>query len=290
MYLRQTIKTLLPNKIAKEIKENYKKNKVYSNEIKLLKGREISTSNQTSVLFFTTRKCASTYMNNCIRYLNEKYLHLMSVNLASYVWHYLNQEVYKVLEEKQAVAFRHNGILYSPLRQYVPINNLEKYCIVLMLRDPRDVIVSNYYSINYSHTLPINENQQKEFLQYRQRVQQQTVDEYVRERAERFHKIYSEYCHFLIKDRNIKWLRYEDFIQDFDLWVKQLGECFNIDIEEKDINALFELKGGNKKVEENKLNHIRKALPGDHKEKLKTETQDFLNKKFKDILLTLNYE
>ncbi|WP_339366800.1 sulfotransferase domain-containing protein [Gloeocapsa sp. PCC 7428] len=274
----------------KGIKKNYKKKENYSNEIKLLRGRKISTSDQNSVLFFTTRKCASTYMNNCIRYLNEKYLHLISVDLASYIWHYSTQEVYKLLEEKQAEVFRTNGILYGPLRQYIPINKLEKYCIVLMLRDPRDVVVSNYYSIGYSHTLPFNERQQKDFLQYRQRVQQQTVDEYVRERAERFHQIYSEYCNFLIKDRNIKWLRYEDFIQNFDSWVKQLGECFNVDIEEKDINALFELKGGGKKVEENKLNHIRKATPGDHKEKLKKETQDFLNTKFKDILSTLNYD
>ncbi|MES1021660.1 sulfotransferase domain-containing protein [Gloeocapsa sp. BRSZ] len=288
MYLRQVIKTIVPEPVRKKLRANYDKNKKYSNEIQLLKGKKISQNPDKSVVFFTTRKCASTYMDKCIEYLNEKYLNLTQVDLESYIWQYSNQDMYQLLEENLA-AFQPQGILYAPLRKYIPIKNLEKYRILLMLRDPRDVIVSNYYSLGFSHSLPLDEERRKEFLEFRGRIQKQTVDEYVVERADRFQRMYSEYCD-LIKAQNIQWLRYEDFMQDFELWVNQLGKCLQIEIDEQDKKTLFEMKGGGKQVEENKLKHIRKATPGDHKEKLTQETQDFLNTKFQDILLTLNYK
>ncbi|PIG90609.1 sulfotransferase domain-containing protein [Gloeocapsopsis sp. IPPAS B-1203] len=288
MYLRQAIKTIVPEPILKKIKANYNKNKKYSNEIQLLKGKKVSQSSEKSAIFFTTRKCASTYMDKCIEYLNEKYLNLTPVNFESYIWQYSNQDMYQVLEEN-LTAFQPQGILYAPLRKYVPIKNIENYRILLMLRDPRDVIVSNYYSLGFSHSLPLDEERKKEFLDFRERIQKQSVDEYVIERADRFYRMYDEYCN-LIKTQNLQWLRYEDFMQNFDLWVKQLGECLQISINEQDRNILFEMKGGGNQVEENKLKHIRKATPGDHKEKLSQETQDFLNTKFKDLLLILKYE
>jgi hypothetical protein len=52
-----------------------------------------------------------------------------------------------------------------------------------------------------------------------------------------------------MKTQNLQWLRYEDFIQNFDLWVKQLKECLQISINEQDRTTLFEMKGGGKQVE-----------------------------------------
>ena len=79
-------------------------------------------------------------------------------------------------------------------------------------------------------------------------------------------------------------------IQNFDLWINQLEEILNIEISEKDKNVLFKLKGGNAAIVENKFKHIRKGTPGDYQEKLTQKTQELLNSKFKDILLTLNYK
>ena len=60
------------------------------------------------------------------------------------------------------------------------IANFEKYRVVLMIRDPRDVLVSRYYSLGYSHTPPSKHSDKYgDFLKERKRIRQITVDEYV---------------------------------------------------------------------------------------------------------------
>lgn len=291
MYLQNLIKQIIPESIKKDIKKDIKKIKIYKNKIKLLKGRKIDlNSNKKSLLFFTMHKTASTYMKKCMKYLNKKYLGLVHADLESYIWNYSDKNVYQILKEKKSIIFHPKGILYAPLRMYIPIDKIDHYCIVLMLRDPRDVLVSSYYSKAYSHGLPIDKKRKKTFVEIRNQTKQQTIDEYTIANADYLYQRYSDYCNYLIKEQNIKYLRYEDFIQNYDLWINQLEEILNIEITKKDKNALFELKGGDAPTVENKLKHIRKATPGDYKEKLTEKTQELLNSKFKDILLTLNYK
>lgn len=290
MHLRKLIEKVIPERISRKIKHYKNKRKRFGNEIKLLNGKNFSKNEAKSVIFFTTHKCASTYMNKCLSYVNERYLNLTHIDFMLYLWLYSSQDTFEILEKKKSMAFQPKGFLYSPLRKYVSIPEIDHYYVLLMLRDPRDVIVSDYYSVAYSHGLSPNKLRGEELLNRRNRVQKMTVDEYAIEKAEHFQKVYSDYCNYLVKDQNIRFLRYENFMQNFDFWIKQLEQCLKIRISQEDRNILYELKGGNVKITENKLNHIRKATPGDYKNKLTEETQDFLNSTFKDILLTLNYE
>ncbi|MEM9904052.1 MAG: sulfotransferase domain-containing protein [Cyanobacteria bacterium P01_D01_bin.44] len=290
MYLKEITKKILPETVSRRIKTYKDKQEKFYNEIKLLNGKKIDRNTTKSVLFFTTHKCASTYMGKCIRYINGKYLNLTHLDFMLYLWMYSNQDTFQLLENKKSIVFYPEGMLYSPLRKYVPVPEIDQYCILLMLRDPRDVIVSEYFSVAYSHVLSPHKMRKEELLNRRSQVQKMTVDEYALEKAKHYQQVYSEYCNHLIKAQNIKFLRYEDFMQNFNFWIQQLEDCLKISISEEDRDRLYELKGGDAEIIENKLKHIRKGTPGDYKNKLTEETQDFLNSKFKEILLTLNYE
>ena len=273
------------------IKKRYSK-KVefnYSNEFKLFNGEKLSKNDKESLLFFTIHKCASTYMQKCMKYINEKYLYLNYVNLEGYIYEYLDQNIYQLIKDERQKLFYPQGNLYSPLRTYIPVEDIGKYRILLMLRDPRDVIVSNYYSTAYSHSLPPNKSQKRIFIERRLNLQEMTVDKYAIQSAHHFYQRYSDYCNYLLKDQKVQYLKYEDFIKNFDLWLRQLEQALGLKISQKDKKALLSLNGNNQKIAENKFKHIRKANPGDYKEKLNQKTQDFLNSKFKDILLTLDY-
>ena len=202
--MKQTIKKYLPNWIKKIIKQQLL-SKITRNE-KLVKqimaSKKISQSNKQSVLFFTTHKCASTYMEKIFNYLNTNYLGLTSINIESYLWNNFNQDVFQILQEKQSIIFRSKGIFYSPLHQFISIDNIQNYCILLMLRDPRDVLVSNYYSLAYSHTLPKNQKRSQSFLEKRKKVQSMTIDEFVLSRANRFYKVYIAILEFIRYSNN----------------------------------------------------------------------------------------
>lgn len=290
MYLSKLLVKVIPEPISNKIKHYKNKQRRFGNEIKLLNGKKINQHETKSVIFFTTHKCASTYMSKCMGYINEKYLKLIHINFMSYLWLYSSQDTFEILEKKKYQAFQPQGFLYSPLRKYVSIPEIDRYYVLLMLRDPRDVMVSEYYSVAYSHPLSLNQKRKEELLNRRNIVREKTIDEYVIEKAPHYHKVYSEYCNHLVKNKNTFVLKYEDFMLNFDSWLNQLEQCLKINISQEDRFFLYELKGGSGNIIENKLNHIRKGIPGDYKNKLTEETQNFLDSKFQDILLTLHYE
>lgn len=61
---------------------------------------------------------------------------------------------------------------------------IENFKILLVLRDPRDILVSSYYSVAYSHPFPDDKERTKEFLTERYRVRDMTVDQYVIEQSD----------------------------------------------------------------------------------------------------------
>lgn len=290
--MKQTIKKYLPNRIKKYIRQKIlpKENSNEKLVKRIMAGKNISQSNQPSCLFFTTHKCASTYMGKFMPYLNANYLGLTSIDIENYLWNNTTQDVHQKLQENQSTFFRTNGILYSPLRAFISIDNIEKYHIILMLRDPRDVLVSNYYSLAYSHQLPKNQNRSKNFLNKRIEVQNKTIDEFVISRTNRFYNVYNDYCNKIIDNKlNFCLLKYETFWYNFDFFLNEIERYFAIQINPKDKQFLREMKGSNNS-KENRYDHKRKGVPGDHKNKLSQNTQDFLNEKFSRILYTLGYE
>lgn len=250
---------------------------------KLYKGSLVAKTNKKSALFFTVHKSASTFFN---WYLKE---------LASETGHtYVDVNGYfgtmgpKGLIVQNSSEFTHKvfkktGFIYGPLRNYIPVPELKDYPVVLVLRDPRDVLTSQYFSIKNSHPMVT-----PELIKRRKIAQQSTIDEHVLSQADRFVKTYTEYIDFVLGQPNVLFIKYEELITDFKTCLLKINTHCGFELNEEQLKKLDKSEKFKKKAEDQHT-HIRKISSGDYKEKLKPETIEILNKKFDAILKRLEY-
>jgi len=185
--------------------------------------------------------------------------------------------------------FIKRGYFYGPNRKWVTsISGLDDYKIILMLRDPRDVLVSWYFAVAYSYSY--NKRNVKQRLARRKEVLQKTIDEFVLGQAHEVLDTYTTYLEKLMDRSNVTFLKYEELVIDFESWLRRAIVLFDISDKEKVVKDLVNIHRKSFEVSsEDKFRHKRKVTPGDHKEKLKPETIQTLNSLFKEVLERLNY-
>lgn len=241
-----------------------------------------------SIYFYTVHKCASTFAPVALRYLNAKHLGLRQLDLAGAVWNLTSVDVYSWLRLQKSSVFRAHGYLYAPLREYIEPEDRHGEAIqLIMLRDPRDVLVSHYYSIAYSHNLPANPRRRRLMLDERSRVRGMTVGEYVHDATRQFRPVYLSYIKAC--QSGVPLLKYEDMIESFSRWANDLANALHIELSHADYEVLAQLGGFNVNVREDQRQHIRQRSPGDHRNKLDSSDQEILNERWYDVLNLLGY-
>jgi hypothetical protein len=242
-----------------------------------------------SVYFYTFHKCASSLFGS---YVLRNIEGLRQVDYAS--------RIYKGRTVVNPV-FESRGFIYGPLRlslkpespEYIGLVSLvdspEFVCdriAIFLLRDPRDILVSAYYSFGFTHTFSPNREIRELQQRIRREIQEQTVDEYVLDSADRFlggfevlHEL-SQAC-----SRSVV-LRYEDMIDDWERFVAGLTRY--VDIREP---VLREIHARSRpRVTEDLRSHRRSGMPGGFREKLAQDTIASLNRKFATVLARYQYE
>lgn len=254
----------------------------YTNAKKGLKNKLSTTNNDPSVLLFTTHKCASTYTTKIIKQL-VGYRETTCVDYEAY-FSVKSIEPKPYFKKNGKQLFKPKGYYYGPLREYYPINDLNKYKLILVLRDPRDVLTSFYYSKKYSHIVISDE-----FNKEREYYANHTIDEFVIEYLPIVKGVYQSYVDNLLHNELVCNIPYELMVLDFNKWLDKLIGYLNIDDIPQDI--LQELKQNEQSTQgSGDVNqHIRAKLPGDYKIKLKPETIAYINTELNDILQILNY-
>lgn len=250
---------------------------------KLYKGSLEAKTTKKSVLLFTVHKSASTFFNWYLKELSTETGHTyVDVNGYFGTMGPKGLEVQKSSEFTQKV-FKKAGFIYGPLRNYIPVPELNDYPLVLVLRDPRDVLTSQYFSIKNSHPMVT-----PELIARRKKALESTIDEHVLSQADRFVKTYTEYLDNVYGKKNVLFLKYEEVISDFKTCLLKINTHCGLELTEEQLKKLDKSEKFKKKAEDQHT-HIRKISSGDHKEKLKPETIEILNKKFEGILRALNY-
>jgi hypothetical protein len=250
---------------------NYKR---FDKERKLINGNDITNSPKTSIIFFTVHKCVSSYVKRIIKLLAED-SGMIHIDFESYFKNLKNSNSEKFSDKIfMKTVFKNQGYYYGSFKTYRDIPNLEDYKIVLMLRDPRDILVSEYLSMsskNSLHYLGGNKIRQKNtFI---------SIDDYVLKSAEILKQVFETYCSKFIGKDNVYFFQYKDMLFNYDIWIEKLSKHIDLNVNYKLIQSIKHSDNFSKNLENE---YIYKTIlnPGEYKSKLKKSTIKKLNNIF----------
>jgi hypothetical protein len=243
---------------------------------------------QESVYFYTFHKCASSLFSIYVLKHIEGLRHVDYAN-----------KIYRG-KKYHSITFKPMGFIYGPIRLSAnpaspvykhlveptqDINFIRDKTAIFLVRDPRDIMVSAYYSFGYTHGLsPVAEIRAMQ-EQLRIKIQNKMIDEYVLEYSPTILR------HFESVDRLSKEcnrsviLRYEDMILNWDRFVEDLTKY--VDIREAVLQQIY--KKTRPIEREDKSSHRRSGKFGQFRDKLKTETITSINTTLESILERFQY-
>jgi hypothetical protein len=160
---------------------------------------------------------------------------------------------------------------------------------VVVVRDPRDMLVSLYYSVKYSHWFPPVQTPQFEaVIDSWRRAAELSIDEFCMASAWHFNAIFWM-MRMVLRDQDTLVLRYEDFIYDKVGLGKDICRWCGINVPEERIREFAAAHGAIPKGDEPHA-HVRQVHPGDHKRKLRPDTIAVLNASLANFLDAFSYE
>ena len=184
--------------------------------------------------------------------------------------------------------------LYINFDNYRKIPKSENHRTFFIKRDPRDIVVSWYYSVKYSHAI------MGQLAEYRDKLNQEDLSEgmqFAIDFLESFglFEALRSWCGSS-SDYKILVVKYEDLIGDnsTDTFSKIFAHC-QIDLNKKEQERLVEkysFKSMSKREpgEEDKKSHMRKGISGDWKNNFPEETKIFFKQKTDNLLQITEYE
>ena len=215
-----------------------------------------------SAYLFSFHKSGSTLMDNMIRRYC-KYSDIPTFSLFNSAFD--SGITTSAIMQDSAICFSKTGRIYTGFRHYprFDLDLIDVPC-VLLVRDPRDMLVSMYYSVTKSHVMPKGNFN---FIKRRWKANRMTVDEFVMKKADEYMRSFQIYRQKLPTE-TLTVYRYEDVIYEKEAWltdlIKKLGLPQN--------SALIRSTAQNQDVfpeQEDENKHIRQVHPGNYKKKLK---------------------
>lgn len=169
---------------------------------------------------------------------------------------------------------------------------------IFQVRDPRDILVSQYYSFGWNHT---DQGFNKKEEATREKIRNQTIDEYVLEPLGAAHYLnmrFQPLIKFLNQQKDetkFSVVTYEEMVTDFPGYLAKVIQPFELNRygfrSRSVVQAKYQFKYRNEFRPEQKHNaHKRNVMPGEHRDKLKPQTIAALNDYFAECLTRLGYE
>lgn len=162
---------------------------------------------------------------------------------------------------------------------------------VVLVRDPRDMLVSHYFSFKASHPDPKSDERtwaRDEFDAVRADARSSEIEAYVMKLVEVYQWEFGVLESVIAMDSTLL-LRYEDVLYDKPGMTRRLRDHLQIPASDEQV-AEIAARHDTIPEAEQPDQHIRKAHPGDHKEKLSAATIEKLNEAFAPVLDRYGYE
>lgn len=194
----------------------------------------------------------------------------------------LSAEHVKTLQE----VFAQPGTMFAGFRRFpeFPLPGIDERRKVLFVRDPRDAIVSHFYSVRYSHKAPAGTSVERQRVE----LEKSELIDYVQTAGtlDFFRGVYNSYLR--LPTHNLLVLRYEDTIFDKRNLVDAVVGHLEIGTPAQARQALAE-RVDVRPDKEKPGDHVRQVKPGNHREKLPSDVIGKLDKAFGDILDRYGY-
>ena len=158
---------------------------------------------------------------------------------------------------------------------------------VLLIRDPRDILVSQFFSFgrpNGSHCLPSN----KAASNHHKHAQACEIDQYVLDSAPLLLSKFTAYKDHLLSEHP-RVYQYETIYFEKQQFLQSIFDQFQIEVPATVVKQVAELHDVRPTVED-PSKHIRQGAPGDHRRKLRPDTIAQLNEQFRDIGQSFGYD
>lgn len=241
-----------------------------------------------SVYFFTLHKCASTLFAG---YVLKNLTGLEHVNYARTLFS---------SPDSLDISFQPVGHVYGPLR----VSNVEsgllwrrlvQPCLdpafladkkaVCFIRDPRDILISYYYSEGWSHALSVVPEIRKSQQLRREMAQSMTVDEYACQEAPAMRVYLERLLGVMASGQSVALLHYEDMILRQEAFARQIKAA--LPIADAVVQQMFERS--KPRETENPAVHRRSGQVAQYRQAFSRQTQEFLAECFGDCLTRLGY-
>ncbi len=162
---------------------------------------------------------------------------------------------------------------------------------ILLVRDPRDALVSEYFSVAYTHTLPAAAQRggvREGFLKERAAARRMAIEDFVIERAAGFNKTLMEY-RGVLTDPKLALYFYEDVILHKRAWLADIAVHFGWHA--GSAAFLDGMMGWADEIpsEERPRKFVRRVTPGDHKQKLSSQVIGRLNRILEPCMALYGY-
>ena len=266
----------------------------FQTEIALVQNQSVSNSSKSSIIHFSINKAATTHVKGVLRKMAEAN-GMTPVRIHDYAFAsdfpFLDLLTYEEMKQYKHI-FREKGYMYSVFGGLIKnIDNLDRYKIILSIRDPRDILVSLYYSLAFSHPVPpTSSDKVNDFNQGRTHAQKISIEDHFKNESSNVMSIFKKYkTELLEKYSNVEILRYESMISDYSNWLQHLSSSAGLSLSD-DLKAGLMQDFNKKKVKnENKYAHTRKGVAGDYKEKISGEIIKAFNDQYKELLDFFDY-
>lgn len=249
-------------------------------------------SNRTDSLFLMSmHKCGSTLLNNLSKAIcQEARLPLVDIPGSLFVAGIENQfwENYQPLRDCFIDGYIYGGLRFMPgiLKNHPVFLKSRK---LFFTRDPRDALVSQYFSFAYSHVIPKQGSLNDRLTKIRAEAQNTAIDDWCLQASENSIQRWTDMISVIGNDPLTTLLRYEDLIFDKLTLVNHICAFYGCELSEntrKGIAQHFDIVPDKEQPDK----HIRFVRPGNHKDKLKPETIEIINQKYAPILDRFGYQ
>ena len=227
------------------------------------------------------RKCGSSIFNNiCTALALENGVRAIDVGATLFDANFLTREWQS---DPALTVILRPGNLYGGFRDmplaWANVALFVESPKVMMVRDPRDALVSEYFSNAYSHMLPSSSGggpMTAHIQNLREAALRTEIDDSVKKNAPNMLRPMMHY-EGVVRMATTKILKYEDYIFRKEDLILEISSSFGWKVNQKQIDEILSWADV-RPTSENPREFIRKVTPGDHREKLLPETILELNR------------